>query len=386
MKFLIYCQHVLGIGHLARILEITRALQGNAVTLVLGGPDTEIPVPKHVQVVRLPGLKMDEEFSGLFPVDPVASLEGIKQTRKKQLLELFASLQPDVLLIELFPFGRYGFRFELDPLLARAKEKDAECMIACSVRDILVERDNKKKFEQRVIERLNGFFDLLLVHGDPSILPLDATFSRMGDIEIPVRYTGYICQTAQPGEGERIRNALDLSPDEYLLVASAGSGSVGYSLLKSTLRAYDLLRRKIPCRLQLFTGPYLNDSRYDALVRQAGDHAAVDRFTDNYPAWLSVADLSVSMGGYNTTMNVIAARCPALIYPFRQNHEQRMRAEKMKNYATLNLLSDQDLEPERLAEKMLSMLHGQQASLPSVRLDGVQTSTRILLQAGNGAP
>ena len=46
------------------------------------------------------------------PVD-----EPWKDARRDALLELFATTEPDVVLIELYPFGRRQFRFELVPLL-----------------------------------------------------------------------------------------------------------------------------------------------------------------------------------------------------------------------------------------------------------------------------
>ncbi len=36
MKILVYCQHVLGVGHFFRTLEICRALAGHDVVLVSG--------------------------------------------------------------------------------------------------------------------------------------------------------------------------------------------------------------------------------------------------------------------------------------------------------------------------------------------------------------
>ena len=45
MKIVIYCQHVLGIGHLFRSLEICRALSGHEVILITGGPQLDSPLP-----------------------------------------------------------------------------------------------------------------------------------------------------------------------------------------------------------------------------------------------------------------------------------------------------------------------------------------------------
>ena len=89
---------------------------------------------------------------------------------------------PNLLLIELFPFGRKAFRFELDPLLA---EIDAgrlpACKVVCSVRDILVEKENAAKHESRAVDILNRQFDALLVHADPRVVRLEE--GRVADEE-----------------------------------------------------------------------------------------------------------------------------------------------------------------------------------------------------------
>ena len=53
MKILIYCQHVLGIGHLFRTIEICKALHHHDVLLVTGGPPVETALPRHVREFRL---------------------------------------------------------------------------------------------------------------------------------------------------------------------------------------------------------------------------------------------------------------------------------------------------------------------------------------------
>lgn len=374
-KILVYCQHVLGIGHLARMAAIVKELQGNEVTLVLGGPRAKVAFPQNIRIVQLPGLRMDAEFSGLQPVDADCSLEEVKQRRREQLIRINDSLQPDLLLIELFPFGRCGFRFELDPLLAHVREQQNHCRVVCSVRDILVERDNQVKFEERVVERLNTFFDLLLIHADQKIITLDQTFSRIRDIEIPIHYTGYIAEKSEQKAGRQLRRSLGLAAEEKLVVVSVGSGSVGAQLLESALAAHRVLEQDL--RLQLFSGPYLATDGFDRLVELAGPGAVVERFSDRFTDWLGAADLSLSMGGYNTTMNVVAAGCPALIFPFSQNREQRLRAEHLSSHVPLQIIEKGDLLPARLAEKMGTMLL-QDSYRSAVALDGAVETARLL--------
>ena len=135
---------MLGIGHLFRSLEICRALSDHEVVLVTGGPQIDAKLPEHVREVRLPDLQMNREFKGLFSTQCNATLDQIKEERKKRLFALLEREKPDVFLIELYPFGRKAFRFELDPVLQAINDKRLHCgCVVCSVRDILVEKEDR---------------------------------------------------------------------------------------------------------------------------------------------------------------------------------------------------------------------------------------------------
>jgi predicted glycosyltransferase len=385
MKIVMYCQHVLGVGHLHRSLRIAEALRGHEVTLLLGGPASDIEHGGHIRVVRLPGLKMDAEFSSLLPVEQGADLEEVKTGRRAEIFRSVREARPDILMIELFPFGRNGFSFELLPLLEGIRGGDLPgCSVVCSLRDILVEKPDPQKFEQRVLDRLNPFFDALLVHADPAVVTLEATFSRMRDIHIPVVYTGYIAEKPDPVRIRDLKSRLGLAPGEKLVVVSAGGGNVGYRLLAASLAAYPEL--PFPVRMQVFTGPFLDAHDFEHLRDQAPPGVTVERFSGDFPSWLGAADLSLSMGGYNTTMNILAAGTPALVFPFGQNREQKMRAEKLRSLVNLDVLDERDLSPARLVAEMTRMA-AIRPGRPAIRLDGAEYTARWLSQwAEKGGP
>ena len=367
MKIIQYCQHVLGVGHLFRSLEISRALSAHEVILVTGGPPVETDLPEHVREFRLPDLQMDQAFKGLFSTAKDLTIEQIKEERQKQLLALFEREKPDLFLVELYPFGRKAFRFELDPVLKALREKRlGPCRVISSVRDILVEKDDHGKHEARVVKTLNRYFDGVLVHGDPDLVEIRETFAPFAEIEIPVEYTGYIACRPSVDAARRIRKKMGIGDDEILIVASAGGGNVGAPLLKSVIHAFNQLERE-NCRLQVFTGPFLDSQDFDDLQKMAPEKVAVDRFTADFISYLAAADLSVSMGGYNTTMNILATRVPALLWPFSQNREQRLRAERLADRGLLTVLRDEDLQPERLAAMMDQKLT--QPTRPDVTID-----------------
>jgi len=362
MKIIQYCQHVLGIGHLLRSLEICKALSDHEVILVTGGPRVDRNLAKHVREVCLPDLRMNQEFKGLFSTEENATLDQVKQERQNLLFALFEREKPDVFLIELYPFGRKAFRFELEPVLQALHEKRLpSCGVICSVRDILVEKEDRDKHESRVVKTLNRYFDAVLVHADPGLVKINETFAHFDEIVIPVDYTGYVARKLSPDAGNRIRNQLKIGEDEILIIGSAGGGNVGAPILEAVIRAFYRLEAKRRCHLKVFTGPLLDQSEFDRLIKIAGSNVQVEQFTADFLSYLAAADLSVSMGGYNTTMNILASGVPALVWPFPQNREQRLRAERLAGLGALKVLEDEDLRPDRLA------VHMDQRVSPSIR-------------------
>jgi predicted glycosyltransferase len=376
MKISFYCQHVLGVGHFFRSLEICRALSRHQVVLITGGPRPDAALPAHVTEARLPALEMDREFKGLRAASG-ADLDAIRRMRRERLTALFETERPDLFLVELYPFGRKAFRFEIDPVLeAIAAGRLPRCGVVCSVRDILVEKETPEKHEARAVGVLNRFFDAVLVHADPRLVRLEETFSRIQEIAIPLTYTGFITPMPAADARQRLRSALGLSPADRLIVASAGGGSVGMPLLEAAVRASRHLNRAGKSVLQVFTGPFLPVVDFERLKRAAGEGTTVARFTPEFLSYLAAADLSVSMAGYNTTMNLLAARVPALVWPFAQNREQQLRSERLKALGALQLLRDADLEPLRLAALMARMLERAERPEAGVDLNGAQATAR----------
>ena len=81
MKIAIYCQHVLGIGHFFRTLEICRALRPHPVVLLSGGPAAPVALPSHVHRVQLPELAMDRTFQHLHAADGLSVAHARERRR-----------------------------------------------------------------------------------------------------------------------------------------------------------------------------------------------------------------------------------------------------------------------------------------------------------------
>lgn len=260
MRIAVYCQHVLGMGHVFRTLAILDALAGHDRLLLLGGPSIPVAMPEGVALRHLPELAMDAAFSGLTLSGD--ALEAVKADRRETLLRELTAFSPDVFFVELYPFGRKAFEFELVPALTAIRQgRFGRCRVVCGVRDILVEKKDPAAYEARVIDRLKRYFDAVAVHADPTLFPLGATFSRADDMPVPVTYTGYVAPPRTPTRPQAaVRSQLAVAPPRQLLVASAGGGKVGGELLEATLAACRAQPRLGQLAVRVFSGPYCDDA------------------------------------------------------------------------------------------------------------------------------
>ncbi|PKN41669.1 MAG: hypothetical protein CVU60_09775 [Deltaproteobacteria bacterium HGW-Deltaproteobacteria-18] len=378
MKILHYTQYVFGIGHLFRSMAIDRALAPLTVDLVTGGAGVPIPMPDNVRHHAMPAIRMDENYGSVLAV--VGELEDTWREREAMLLDLFRDLEPDVVLVEMFPFGRRVFARELLPLFECNRRRPRPAKILCSVRDILVEKKDQAKFEKRVLGWLNPWFDGVLVHSDPDLIRLDRTFSRVADITCPVWYTGYVAEGPSLPDKAAARESLGLPPDGTVILASAGSGTIIRDLLDPIMEASIQLGAHFPHKLLMFTGPNAPIEERQRLEDRSRAHpdATVREFTPRFPDHVLACDLSVSRGGYNTTMNLLACGARGLMHPYGHDREQRMRLAALSALGHVGLLEDADLEPNRLAGIMEDALRREHAPARPLRLDGDRESAGII--------
>lgn len=353
-RVLFYVQHLLGIGHQKRAATLTRAMEaaGLAVTFVSGGEPVRGLDTGMAEFVQLPPCRaVDKYFKVL--VDSAGNKidEAWKQRRTALLQAIVERLRPDAVMVEMFPFGRRQLQFELLPMLEAARTLSPRPAILSSVRDILVE---PPKPERRVemLERARKYFDAVLVHGDPNFVPFDQTFPQAREIADMIHYTGYVVtdrarrgsdETAAPGEEGKL-------PGEDEVIVSSGGGAVSEPMLRAVLDAYPLSRAN-DTTWRVLVGHNLPQDRFDALVADAPQGMVVERARTDFPILLTRCRLSISQGGYNTIMEVLAANARAVMVPYAGGleTEQTLRTRLLAERGLIQTIAEEDLTPELLA-------------------------------------
>lgn len=378
---LFYCQHARGMGHLVRSLALAQAMARQFRVVFLNGgvfPD-HIPVPDDIEFRHLPPLGFDAQ-SQLLSLSTEYSLAQACAARRAMILHELRSLEPDVLFIELFPFGRKKFSDELLPLLARAHVMANRPQIFCSVRELLVTgRARQQEHDDRAARILNEFFDAVLVHGDVEFAQLDETFRPRVPLRIPVHYTGFVCARTAAVAREKSRTDI---------IVSAGGGLVGGDLLKTAIAAHKIAWPQLQRPMKVIAGPFLPQQDWLSLTALAKDTStlALIRSVPGLQSELRSAMLSISQCGYNMAMDILASNTPALVVPYVGDGEteQTDRAQRLTRLGLLLYMAPERLSPLALAATMREMLTFQPRK-SGLNLDGAQRTNEYLHAALHNA-
>jgi predicted glycosyltransferase len=342
---LFYVQHLLGIGHQRRGATLSRALQaaGMAVTYVSGGHQIPNLDLGGAALAQLPPVRaVDLYFKELVDEHGEPIDDDWRAARAAALLQIYTAADPHVVILELYPFGRRQMRFELLPLLDAAKGSANPPVIVSSVRDILVASPKPERLVE-MLERVERYFDHVLVHGDPKLIPFDETFPHAAEIAGKISYTGYVVDDRGLAGGP--------GSDGYgEVIVSAGGGAVGEALLRTAMaaRARSVMSDRT---WRVMAGVTASGEEIAALRRDAPPGVIVEAARGDFPSLLMNCALSISQGGYNTIMECLRARCRTLVVPYAGGleTEQTLRASLLEKRGALTVLSEADMNPETMA-------------------------------------
>jgi predicted glycosyltransferase len=285
----------------------------------------------------------------------------------------FDNLRPAVLLVELFPFGRKKFAVELLPLLQAAHSEETRALVVCSVRDILTgKKENQQKSDDRAAALANKYFDVVLVHSDPSFARFNESFHPNVPLDVPVIHTGFVAP--------RSKLTSMFAPNRKRIVVSVGGGVAGEALLRMAIEAHNHFKDP-EIEMKLIAGPFLADESWSTLraLARGKPQLSLVRYVPNLFEELRGAAASVSQAGYNTCIDIVRAGVPALVVPFAKDNdgEQYKRALRLQHMGAIRMLREKDHSPARLAAEIQELMKFKVTN-PKLDLNGAQTSALVI--------
>jgi predicted glycosyltransferase len=331
--------------------------------IISGGMPTGHLDLADLDFVQLPPVRSDgASFTDLLDSAGDPAGPELMQARIRMLAQTLRHGPPDVLITELFPFGRRVLRDEFLAGLAVAKEAKPSAFVLSSIRDILAPPSSEKKAKQTEAW-LAEFYDGVLVHSDPDVVPLDASWPVSPDAAGLLHYTGFIAPPL-PGNGQGRQHD---GTDE--IIVTAGGGPVGRKLFETSIGA----ARKNGRRWRLLVGGS------DAAA--SGAPVLAEPLRADYRSMLTRCAAAVGQCGYNTAIDWLQAGVPGVFVPFAEagEVEQTLRAASLQKRYGYGRIAEDDLTAENLAAATDAAIQRGRFTANGLKFDGAARTSRILI-------
>ena len=381
-RIALYSHDTQGLGHVRRNTLLAAAMvtadPGADVLLVSGAREaTKLPLPERTGLAVVPELAKD----GLGAYSARASscsLDHVVARRSVALERVLSTYEPHLLVVDKVS---RGFAGELEPALRHLRREHGTRTVL-GLRDVLDDVDTtRQEWEQScTTEAIDTLYDQVWVYGDPTVFDPAVEYGWSGAVRDKIRYTGYLASgrerllpdgPAGPADAATAP-AVSRSLHEPYVLALLGGGQDGAAVADAFAHAeYPAGHMGV-----LVTGPYLPARHLERLrqvARRRGD-LRVDRFVRDVPSLARSSAATVSMGGYNSVCEIIAARRPALVVPRTAPRlEQAMRAERFEKHGLLDVLSLDDLGPTPVTRWLGDAVLRPARALPPIDLHGLAT-------------
>lgn len=368
----LYSHDTQGLGHIRRNIAIASALIAanphTDVLLLTGAPEaTALPLPANTEIVTLPTLHKD--LSGSYrPKTFGLDLEAVLEVRGQIVAAALAAFQPDLFVVDKAVRGVHG---ELDTALRLLRGTPTKVVLG--VRDVLdsPEVTVREWAAAGTTEAVRDYYDEVWVYGDPAVFDAAAAYAWPWPVRSKVSYTGYLAdhRPDYTGNEATARGPGDL-PGQPFVLCLVGGGQDGIALAEAFARS------EFPAghRGVLITGPYMTAAGRAALdqIAQERPELTVHGFTARTHEFIGSAAATVTMGGYNSVCELLAARCPALVVPRTvPRMEQAVRADALSQLGWVDSLHPSELTPARIGRWLARATTGPRRVLRRIDLDGL---------------
>ena len=366
MKILMYSHDSYGLGHLRRTLTLAEAFverNRDASALILTGSTVSdaFRLPWGVDIVKLPSaVKVANQVYESSRMS--IGFESLKDLRSGLILSAAEAFGPDVFVVDKAPLG---MKREVYPTLEYFRDSRPSTLTVLGLRDVLDDPKSIRRHwkEGRIAEAIEEFYDLMLVYGPREVYDPLPEYGLSKEALDRSHYVGYIGRNPTP-------ETDSYSPFRpgYVLV-TAGGGGDGFHLIENYLQC---LKGTEPSFESLVvTGPLMDDGAKREIEHLArGLRVRVMEFRPDMDRLVKSAGAVVTMGGYNTTVELLAARKSALIVPrVEPRVEQLIRAERLSDLGLVEMIHPNDLTPGLMRSKVEELLKREPVSMPPVVVD-----------------
>lgn len=380
-RLLIYTQDSYGLGHLRRATNLANALvslhKNLTVLMLVDSPVAPFfDLAERIDFVKLPTIvKVD---AGVFRSDQLSIDYGtVNSLRSGLICETIRHFQPHVMLVDHMPGGANN---ELIAPLKMAYEQQFPTKFVLGLRDIIDDPEITRNLWKRegVYETMERYYDAVMIYSSPDYYPTAEKYKIPNTAKKKVHYCGYVCNM----DPIIVRNE-NKAESKPIVTVIAGGGSDGFHLMNTFLDSLETFTSPPPFASMIVTGPFFPLAQSE-IIRERSEKLGVRVFTTlkDTMSHINATDVVVSMAGYNTMIEIVCLRKPAVIVPRPgPSAEQSMRAGLFSERGLVRALNPHNLSGSVILEAVTEMLQKPRIvnskNIPD--MNGVNNAAQILL-------
>ncbi|WP_445369660.1 glycosyltransferase family protein [Methylomonas sp. BW4-1] len=354
-RIIVYSHDTFGLGNIRRMLAISKSLvdaDPNVSVLILSGSPMlhAFRIPDRIDYIKLPCLSrsVKGDYSVKFLDMEYAQLLTL---RSNIILSAVLDFDPDLILVDKKP---YGVSDELGAALNLMQRRGHRAKLVLLLRDILDSPESTIPVWKKngYHDAIQSHYDKVLVVGSPEIYDMRKEYEFPDASHEKVDFCGYIARERSDKRAGEIRQQIGCTQERLVLV-TAGGGEDGYQLLHSYLEGLNRQDLGDNTMTLMICGPEMSESRRHQLevLARGCRNVVIQEFNTDMMACMEAADLVVSMGGYNSTCELLTLRKRAILVPrVKPSQEQWIRAERLALQGLVRAIHPNNLTPKLLMD------------------------------------
>ena len=346
LRYLLYSHDTYGLGHFRRAALIAGGIVAASpdaqVLIATGSPRAQaFALPERVDSLKLPSATKSSD--GQYrPRKITANLPELVRLRAGLLATACAHFEPDVILVDQSPMGMAG---ELIPTLRQAADRQSRPRLVLGLRDIVDEAAHvRSTWDAHGAWRWIDRYDDVFVYGDERVLTTAQELDLDRRLQATVTHVGFVAPT--------MPDPIPIAVNDPFLLVTTGGGGDGHMLLRRFLDAAEA-GATAGVHTKIVTGPLMSADRQAEVTLRADRISGIEviEFADDLRRLISSAVGVVSMAGYNTVVEELAAQTPALLVPRTTPRlEQDIRASRLDPITDLERCPAEQLTTSRLRD------------------------------------
>ncbi len=382
LDVLIYAHDGRGLGHASRSIGIGMALRRLAPEL---------------KVLFVSGCSLTQELIGSAPLDwlklpsyatrveqgksvgiagkSMFTDQELGDLRAKELAHLLCLYRPRVVLVDHLPQGKHK---ELVPALSRSQGNDTLWILG--VRGV-VGTVPQAEGSELAAKSFKDHYHGLLWYGDSQVLGTSHCAQLQSQYHHAAVECGYVVRLAEFGLGREVEPRVDQPLAGIISIPWLGENTLSF------LRVLAVVLRKIPPSFghwQLFidTASSLREGQEIAKLFGALSNCRLEPPGSKYAAALRNSKTAIIYGGYNSLMDVVHARIPALVVlRAMQDAEQQIHLTKLQKVAKESLASvlETEVSVRQLEALLLRHLHQKNPPSYTFNTNGAATAAEYII-------